>query len=120
MKKTNFVDIDVIAFSDLKDNECREFRYGDGDWPFRGFVVHYKNNIYAYQNYCMHAGHQLNWQPNEFLTFDKNQIICASHGAIYDIESGLCVSGPCKGKKLRKIECFIRNDRVLVRCPESL
>lgn len=120
MKEKHVIELDVVALSDIEDPGSREFSSEEGDWPFRGFVVRYKNNIYAYQNYCMHAGHQLNWQPNEFLTFDKNQIICASHGAIYDIESGLCVLGPCKGEKLRKIECFIRNDRVLVRCPESL
>ena len=89
MKKNNLVDIDVIAFSDLKDNECREFRYGEGDWPYRGFITNHKKDIFAYQNRCPHAGHQLNWQPNDFLTPEKNNIVCSSHGAIFDILSGL-------------------------------
>ena len=40
MKKNNYIDIDVIGLSDLKVNGCKEFSYGEGDWPLRGFVIH--------------------------------------------------------------------------------
>ena len=73
----------VCAFDDLSDPGCREFRIGEGDWPFKGFVVRQDRNIYAYQNFCAHVGHPLNWQPNRFLTEDGSHIICSSHGATY-------------------------------------
>ncbi len=71
----------------------------------------------AYQNFCMHAGHPLNWKPDGFLTGDGSQIICSSHGAIYEIESGECVAGPCPGRKLRPVEVEIRDGEVVVRGP---
>ena len=70
------------------------------------------NDIFAYQNSCMHVGHPLNYKPDSFLTKDGSQIICASHGALYEIESGLCTAGPCRGKELRKVEIDIR-DRII-------
>jgi nitrite reductase/ring-hydroxylating ferredoxin subunit len=104
---------------DLQDPGCREFRIGTGEWPFRGFVVRSGDEVYAYQNICMHAGHPLNYKPDSFLTRDGTRIICASHGALYEIESGVCVAGPCPGKKLRAIAVEVRNGKIFVRGPES-
>ncbi len=72
----------VGPVDNITDPGCREFTLGDGDWPFKGFIVRQGNEIYAYQNYCVHAGHPLNWKPDSFLTPDGSQIICASHGAL--------------------------------------
>ncbi len=110
----------VGLVSDLDDPGCREFTIGEGDWPFRGFIVRQGDDVYAYQNFCMHAGHPLNWKPDGFLTGDGSQIICSSHGAIYEIESGECVAGPCPGRKLRPVEVEIRDGEVVVRGPASL
>ena len=117
MKKNNYIDIDVIGLSDLKVNSCKEFSYGEGDWPLRGFVTYYRQDIFAYQNRCPHAGHQLNWQANDFLTPEKNNILCSSHGAIFDILTGKCIAGPCLGDKLKKLRCFLSNQRVIIRIP---
>lgn len=109
--------IEVGRFDELEDPGCREFRIGEGSWPFRGFVVRKGEQVFAYQNYCMHVGHPLNWQPDSFLTRDGSQIVCASHGAIYEIESGICVSGPCPGKALRTVAVEIRAGLVVVTGP---
>jgi len=102
---------------EIKNPGCREFSAGDSDWPFKGFIVRQGEDIFAYQNYCMHAGHPLNWQPDSFLTADKSKIICASHGAIYDIASGECVAGPCRGKKLNSIKCGVHEGLITVFIP---
>ena len=117
MNEVVFAEAVVCPFEELEDPGCKEFRIGEGDWPFRGFVVRTGDAIFAYQNHCMHAGHPLNWSPERFLTKDKKNIICSSHGAIYGIENGLCVSGPCRGKKLRLVEVEVRDGQVVVRGP---
>lgn len=109
----------VGALSELDDPGCREFRIGEGDWPFKGFVVRRGEEVFAYQNYCMHVGHPLNWRPNEFLNQDGSLIVCASHGALYEIDSGVCVSGPCPGKILRAIEVEVRDGNIVVRGPTA-
>ena len=117
MTGTPVQEIVVCRLDELEDPGSKEFRIGEGEWPFKGFVVREGDEVYAYQNFCMHAGHPLNWRPDSFLTEDGGQIICASHGAIYEIKSGECVAGPCPGRKLRPVEVEIREDEVIVRGP---
>lgn len=119
MSAANLDEIVVCRLEDLGDPGCWEFRIGTGDWPFKGFVVRQGNQVFAYQNFCMHVGHPLNWQPNGFLTADGAMIVCASHGALYEIDTGLCTSGPCPGKKLRPVQVAIRDGDVVVIGPTS-
>ncbi len=102
-------EISVGRIEDLADPGCREFQIGDGDWPLRGFIVRQGQNVFAYENYCMHVGHQLNWSPDGFLSKNRTAIMCASHGALYEIDSGLCFAGPCVGKTLRTVEVEVRD-----------
>ncbi len=112
--------VTVGRLDELDDPGCREFEIGDGDWPFRGFVVRQGDAVYAYENYCMHVGHPLNFKPDSFLTRDQSKIICASHGAIYEIDSGLCVAGPCPGKSLRPVSVDVIDGLIVVEGPASM
>ena len=60
-----------------------------------GFVVNVEGRFYAYVNRCIHAGTPLDWWPNEFFTDDGRLLICATHGALYEPDSGACAGGPC-------------------------
>ena len=113
-------DVVVGLLNELPDPGCREFQIGEGDWPFKGFVVRQGERVFAYQNYCVHVGHPLNWMPDGFLTKDKSNIICSSHGALYEIDSGLCVAGPCMGKKLHPVEVRVEKGEIIVRGPTGL
>jgi len=117
---TRTAEIALGALSELGDPGCREFQIGDGDWPFRGFVVRQGDAVYAYQNFCMHVGHPLNWMPDGFLTKDRSAIMCASHGALYEIDTGLCFAGPCTGKVLRAVDVAVRDGTIYVTGPVSL
>lgn len=107
----------VGRLSEIEDPGCREFTIGHGDWPFRGFVVRRGDRVFAYENVCAHAGHPLNLHPDRFLTEDSGFVICASHGAIYEIDSGACIAGPCVGKSLRPVEVEVVDGEVVVRGP---
>lgn len=109
----------VARLDDIEDPGCREFTVGKGDWPFKGFIVRQGDKVFAYENVCRHAGHPLNWTPDDFLTPDGRQLICASHGAIYEIDTGLCVAGPCQGKKLNRVDVRVRGGEVVVRGPAN-
>ena len=113
MKQTTEIAVGPLA--DLEDPGCREFQIGDGDWPLRGFIVRQGDDVYAYENYCMHVGHPLNWMPDGFLSKDRTAILCASHGALYEIDSGLCFAGPCVGKSLRVVNVEVRDGVIYCR-----
>lgn len=116
---SNSVELAVGRLDEITDPGCREFAIGEGDWPFCGFVVRSGDKVYAYQNVCAHVGHPLNWMPDGFLSKDKESIMCSSHGAQYEIETGLCFAGPCIGKSLRTVDVVVRDDLVYVTGPSG-
>ena len=93
----------LCALADLEATGGRAFTVGEGDWPLRGFVVQTANGVAAYVNTCPHAGHPLDLRPNRFLTPDRNLILCASHGAVFTRDTGLCIAGPCPGQSLTPV-----------------
>jgi len=113
-------EIAVGRFEELDNPGGREVSIGAGGWPFRGFVVRKGDSIYAYQNFCVHVGHPLNWAPDRFLTKDRTSLICASHGATYEIETGYCYAGPGNGRTLRKVDVEVRDGIVYVTGPTSM
>ena len=113
-------EVAVGGLHELEDPGCREFEIGAGDWPFRGFVVRKGAEVFAYQNFCVHVGHSLNWSSDKFLTKDKSALICASHGATYEIETGYCYAGPGNGRTLRKVDVAVRDGVVYVTGPTSM
>ncbi len=68
-----------------------------------GFVIRYRDEAHAYINRCAHIQVELDWQHGQFFDDDERFLICATHGAIYSPDSGVCVAGPCKGQRLEKL-----------------
>ena len=104
----------ICRLDELSDPGSRAFSIGSGDWPLRGFLVRTGDEVFAYVNRCPHAGHPLNWQPDDFLTQEKTLIMCRSHGALFEMKSGRCVGGPCGGKSLRALRARVENDIVIL------
>src|SRR5678816_3770254 len=92
----------ICALDEIADPGARDFIIPH-DWPLHAFVVRRGDRAYAYVNVCPHAGRALNWKPEAFLTRDGNLIMCSAHGAIFEIETGICVAGPCPGAHLRAL-----------------
>jgi nitrite reductase/ring-hydroxylating ferredoxin subunit len=104
----------ICAFAELDDPGTRGFTIGAGDWPLAGFVVRRGPVVHAYRNRCPHAGHPLNLRPHRFLTPDGSLLLCNSHGAIFEIATGICVAGPCAGARLRPIPVTVERGYVLL------
>lgn len=64
------------------------------------FVVHRDDRFFAYRNHCPHTGVTLNWQDDQFLDMENAYIQCATHGALFQVEDGFCVRGPCAKQSL--------------------
>ena len=79
-----------------------------------GFIVRTDDLISAYQNHCPHTGANLNWMPDQFLTYDADFIQCSIHGALFRLNDGLCIHGPCIGRKLEKIAISVVSGQVYV------
>jgi nitrite reductase/ring-hydroxylating ferredoxin subunit len=112
--------IPICALRDLDDPGSRAFTIGEGDWPLRGFVVRVGAEVFAYVNRCPHAGHPLNWRPDDFLSLDRAWILCRSHGAMFERATGKCVAGPCAGQSLRQLRVRIDAELVILDADREL
>lgn len=70
--------------------------------------------LYLYLNWCPHLGIELNFQPDVFMDMDNEFLQCANHGALFRVEDGDCLSGPCKGLPLQKVPFQIENGQLMV------
>jgi nitrite reductase/ring-hydroxylating ferredoxin subunit len=110
----------VANLADITEPGAMEFKVGNGDWPFRGIVVRWQGNVYAYANSCPHLGHPLNIDPERFFTRDKKFLQCSSHGAVFKPDSGECAAGPCAGDFLRRLPARLDENVVYVSSPDTL
>ena len=68
------------------------------------FGVRRHGQVYLYRNRCPHRDIPLNWAEDAFLDDSASLIHCAHHGALFLIESGECVAGPCAGQFLAGLD----------------
>jgi len=80
----------------ILEGEAKEFTLEEGTL----FAVRRDGELYTYVNWCPHLGIPLNFMPDQFLDGDGHFIECINHGALFEVESGVCVSGPCQGESL--------------------
>jgi len=87
--------------------------------PLSLLAIKHQGVLYLYRNRCPHRGIPLEWQPDQFLDIDRNYIQCSTHGALFEIDSGRCIQGPCQGQALEAIDYTLANDRVWVTSPPN-
>jgi len=85
----------------------------------KGFVVNFEGRYSAWVNSCPHVGTPLDLWPNEFFTEDGQSLICATHGAVYEPDSGRCTAGPCLGDALIRLPLRREGDAIVVSCPRE-
>ena len=104
----------ICRTSDLEDGAARAFRIGAGDWPLQGLLVRVRDRFHAYVNRCPHALHPLNLRPHDFLSPDGTLLLCHSHGALFEKQTGYCLAGPCAGRSLEALPVVVVSGFVLL------
>ena len=75
--------------------------------------------VRAWLNVCPHAGRRLDWAPGQFMCSREGLLVCAVHGASFELEGGLCVAGPCRGDALRPVAVEVRGGQVWLAGPQA-
>ncbi|MES2676036.1 MAG: Rieske 2Fe-2S domain-containing protein [Pseudomonadota bacterium] len=88
-----------LRIADIPEDGSKEFEHGKE----KLFAVRKEGRIFVYKNSCPHIGVALNWEQDKFLDSSNSMIQCANHGALFVIENGNCVAGPCTGAKLTSV-----------------
>lgn len=84
----------------------------------QGLLVRQGDKVFGYVNNCPHYDRApLGWKKDEFLNGAKDRIMCSAHGALFRIEDGECVIGPCLGQALQRIAVTVEDGMVLAEEP---
>jgi len=76
-------------------------------------------DVHVYRNSCPHLGVELNWIPDLFLDRSGQLIQCSTHGALFAIDSGYCIAGPCRGRSLQGFPTELANGEIIVTLPDT-
>ncbi|MBV8659721.1 MAG: Rieske 2Fe-2S domain-containing protein [Burkholderiales bacterium] len=94
----------VCASAELVDSELGvRFQAEWGGVPAPGFAVRWGGKVHGYINECAHIPVELDFNEGDFFDLSRSYLICATHGAYYRPDTGLCLGGPCKGARLVKL-----------------
>jgi nitrite reductase/ring-hydroxylating ferredoxin subunit len=63
----------------------------------RAFAIRFRGAPHAYLNRCTHVPMEMDYQPNRLFDDTGNWLLCATHGAAYQPDTGACAGGPCRG-----------------------
>jgi nitrite reductase/ring-hydroxylating ferredoxin subunit len=76
------------------------------------FLVRRGDVVRGYRNQCPHTGGPLDWSPDQYLDDEGEHIMCATHAALFRIEDGYCIAGPCRRQSLRAVPLRVRDGAV--------
>ncbi len=105
--KTGDDDARLCALADIPDGGSGRIEpAGIG----RGYLALRRGaSVFVYVNRCPHTGLPLDFTPGQFLNLEKTHILCANHGALFNIEDGRCIAGPCVGDRLQAVATEVRD-----------
>lgn len=107
----------VCADDSLGEKATAKFRIGKAKHAREGFVIRVDGQLHAYRNECRHVPMTMDWVENRFVSRDGCWIQCATHGALYEMNTGLCVAGPPAGETLHRLSVEVREGNIWVRVP---
>jgi nitrite reductase/ring-hydroxylating ferredoxin subunit len=108
--------IRICHLDDLADPDSRAFSLLHHDTAIEGFVVRCGERVTAFVNSCPHTGATLNWNPHQFLDVAGEFIQCSMHGALFRLNDGFCVRGPCVGQSLLSLRVTLQQGVIWVNC----
>lgn len=65
--------------------------------------------LYGWLDACPHyeGGTPMAWKSDAYLNGEGTHLACHSHGALFEMETGVCTLGPCLGQALTRVELHI-------------
>lgn len=107
----------ICELADIPSRQARGFVLARPDesgaeqpWPI--FVVRWGRQVFAYENRCPHGGTRLDWERDQFMDGSGEHLICGKHGAVFELDTGLCYEGPCDGEQLRALPVRVEDGAV--------
>lgn len=104
----------LCRWMDLPDPGSLGFERGKSGTRRSCVLIRRGNQVWAYENRCPHTGAPLDWRPGQVLDPEGAYIQCALHLALFRMDNGLCIHGPCLGQSLQPVAVEHRGEWVVL------
>ena len=99
----------LCHMSELPDGGSRGFDPLDAGQD-SVLIVRRGEQLFAWADRCPHHDTPMAWRKDAYLNAAGDRIVCAAHGACFEIDTGLCTLGPCLGQSLTPVPLVIQNN----------
>jgi len=104
----------LCALDEVSDGGSNGFVVDTADGRCSIITVRRGDAVICYVNSCPHIGTPLEIQPGRFLDKSGRHILCSTHGALFRIDDGLCIAGPCANDSLTPVAAEVRDGCVYI------
>ena len=112
--------INVAKLSDIEEGSATNATIKLADSHRHLILTRKADEVNVFLNSCPHTGVRLDWKVGVFLTVDKTHLQCSTHGALFELDSGFCVAGPCINQCLVKLQTKVYDQAIYVNSHESI
>ena len=105
---------EAVPLAIIPENGCKGLSLAKNGVEMKLIALRKDGDVFCYLNQCPHTGVNLEWMPDQFLDITESLIQCATHGALFQIENGFCISGPCSGQSLTALPVELDEDKFWV------
>ena len=116
---TDAATIVAVSIRNFKEGSVKPFKAKVEGKLFHGLLVKKNGKFYAYRNLCKHLPVTLDLLDGNFVNHEETLIQCHMHGALYELETGYCIEGPCQGANLDCLEIKVEEKRVVITVPQD-
>ena len=85
-----------------------------GERTFEVIVVRRGPAAWAFANRCPHFSVGLDAQPGVLHLYRGALVMCAHHSAMFRLDDGMCIDGPCEGHGLDPVPVRVEGDHVVL------
>ncbi|HVN63087.1 MAG TPA: Rieske 2Fe-2S domain-containing protein [Candidatus Binataceae bacterium] len=111
----------IASVSDLKPGESLKFMLWIRGADEECFLINFRGEFHSYVNRCRHVPMAMDWVDNQFFAGAGRYLMCQTHNACYEPDTGECVAGPAAacGKLLYRVPIEIEGGVIYARPPEE-
>ncbi|HEY2663685.1 MAG TPA: Rieske 2Fe-2S domain-containing protein [Candidatus Binataceae bacterium] len=104
----------ICGASELAPGDSIKFLLPIGGVQEECFLINYQGVFHAYVNRCRHVPIAMDWVDNQFFAEQGRYLMCQTHNAYYEPDTGECIAGPRSacGKSLFRVPIEIDADAI--------
>jgi nitrite reductase/ring-hydroxylating ferredoxin subunit len=102
----------LCRIEEIPDRQAKGFPIEGAEYDI--FIYREDSTLRAFVNSCPHQGTPLDWTPDRFIAPDGEHFLCATHGALFRTEDGVCIAGPCLGERLQSVPVLLADGWIVL------